>query len=140
MELTTNQGMLSQLVHCVRSIISSDLDYLDCLGQQLGLQQHLDSERLSTGNFWGSRSWLMAVGIIRAPVSAASTCEREESTMEISTPDPKISEASIKLEATAILDVLGTSLDKALGIFSQIKDSRELAVSNWECLCCRLSG
>ena len=101
MELTTNQGMLSQLVHCVRSIISSNLDYLDCLGQQLGLQQHLDSERLSTGNFWGSRSWLMAVGIIRAPVLAASTCEREECTMEISTPDPKISEASIKLEATA---------------------------------------
>lgn len=55
MELTTNQGMLSQLVHCVRSIISSNLDYLDCLGQQLGLQQHLDSERLSTGNFWGSK-------------------------------------------------------------------------------------
>jgi hypothetical protein len=43
----------------------------------------------------------MAAGIIRAPVLAASTCEREEGTMEISTPDPKISEASIKLEATA---------------------------------------
>jgi hypothetical protein len=43
----------------------------------------------------------MAAGIIRAPVLAASTCEREECTMEISTPDPKISEASIKLEATA---------------------------------------
>ena len=39
MELTTNQGMLSQLVHCVRSIISSDLD--------LGLLAvYLDSERL----------------------------------------------------------------------------------------------
>lgn len=53
MELTTNQGMLSQLVHCVRSIISSN----------------------------------------------------------------------------SILDVLGTSLDKALGIFSQIKDTIVSVVS-----------
>ncbi|CAK8998571.1 Uncharacterized protein SCF082_LOCUS5701 [Durusdinium trenchii] len=53
MEITTNQGMLSQLVHCVRSIISSN----------------------------------------------------------------------------SILDVLGTSLDKALGIFSQIKDTVVSVVS-----------
>ena len=53
MELTTNEGMLSQLVHCVRSIISSN----------------------------------------------------------------------------SILDVLGTSLDKALGIFSQIKDTVVSVVS-----------